>query len=36
VVDANVRDGQGHTPLMLAVGQGNMACAEVLLATGQV
>lgn len=36
IVDANVRDGQGHTPLMLAVGQGNMACAEVLLATGQV
>ena len=36
MIDANVRDGQGHTPLMLAVGQGNMACAEVLLATGQV
>ena len=36
VSDVNTRDGHGHTPLMLAIGQGNMACTEILLATKKV
>jgi hypothetical protein len=29
VVDVNIKDASGHSPLMVAVGQGNLACAEV-------
>lgn len=35
-VDCNIRDGQGHTPLMLAISQGNPECARALLKTGSV